>query len=106
MKNIKNYKINAYRLLYRFLKENGIFVNYLSNVCEARKIKGNGRDVLKNIVEKYTLDNKYAYENNCCNNIFNWAPSSFFWDASLEGTYMSKWSVFYQIHKFEYGFTS
>jgi hypothetical protein len=107
-KHLERTKINMYRMLYRFLKENGIFNNYIKNIVRRHGSKQNSKEVLQTLVEQY-LDT-YGYPtSNACPNLFNWAPSSFYWNDSIEGaTFWGKchlkWDNFYIKHKEEYNF--
>jgi hypothetical protein len=98
-------KENMYRLLYRFLRENYILGNYVNNVIRIHHTVGNAKAVLQSLIDRYYLtEGRFA-----CPNLFNWAPTAFFWSDSIEGAefwryYHSRWSNFYNKHKEEYGF--
>ena len=101
-------KINMYRMLYRFLKENGIFNNYIKNLVRRHGSKRNSKEVLQTLVEQYLTTHGYS-TSNACPNLFNWALSSFYWDDSIEGAtfwrkWYFKWNDFYIKHKEEYNF--
>ena len=107
-KHLERNKTNMYRMLYRFLKENGIFNNYIKNLVRRHGSKRNSKEVLKTLVERYLTTHRYP-TSNACANLFNWAPSCFYWDDSIEGEtfwreYHLKWNDFYIKHKEEYNF--
>ena len=91
-----------YKMLYTFLKENGILVNYVKNVAKSHDIPyENVKHALMRVVERHGLCNE------SCNNLFNFAPSSFYWSNSIEGRefwqkYFDKWHLFYDKNKEKY----
>jgi hypothetical protein len=100
-------ELNAYRILYRFLKENGLMSQYLLNMLRARHPKGNSKEMLTHLVKVYFKTNGNFGENII--NIFCWARASFTWEASFEGATFwanknEKWIDFYNKHKTEYNF--
>ena len=102
-----DYEIRCYRILYRFLKEYGLMSNYLENiVVKSHRPRANAKEMLTRLVKDY-ISTYGCSTHNSASNIFNWAPSSFYWDCSIEGTdfwYKSfkKWARFYNKHKEEY----
>ena len=101
-------KENMYRLLYRFLRENGILGNYVTNLIKRHDTKGNPKIVLQSLVDRY-ISTEGCYHMNNCSNIFNWGIPAFFWSKSIEGEnfwriYHNKWVIFYKQHKLEYDF--
>ena len=117
----KNYRTNSYRILYRFLKEHGIFCNYIANVkfrkdketnysgdfkvCQKVPTPLDSKKLLYDVVDKYMGDSIIRF--NHCRDLFTWGPSSFYWDRSIEGQdfwikYFYVWRDFYEKHKKEY----
>ena len=103
-------KENMYKILYRFLKENGIICEYIANIVKKHKTKGNTKEILYKVVNKY-INSYYCseYPKYSCQNLFNWAPSGFYWSESIEGEdfwekYHIKWEQFYKKNKEKYSF--
>lgn len=99
-------EVNAYRILYRFLKENGLMFQYLVNMLRAGHPKGNAKEMLTRLVKSHleTYGNLGKYS---IIGIFSWADSTFLWEASFEGpafwnSKYRKWIDFYDKHKTEY----
>ena len=97
-------RIKAYLLLYKFLKENGILQNYLSNLKHTHYEEfkeGNSKTMLLKVVDNYSVYFTSYFA------LFHFAPTSFFWSASIEGhefwiPYMAKWRTFYENNKTKY----
>ena len=102
-----NEYLNTYRMLYRFLKENGIFGNYVQNVIKQQNSKNKGaKSVLMELVVNYGKDH---FNSSRCN-LFNYAPTSFYWSSSIEDSkfwkpYFRKWSDFFNNNKELYNLT-
>ena len=93
----------AYFMLYKFLKENRIFDKYIANMKKIGRTGNNPKSMLMNLVKGYTR--QYVSFDNY-SNLFNFAPTSFFWDLSIEGfqfwgDIVPKWIAFYNRHKKE-----
>ena len=102
-KEIINKDDSAYIMLYRFLKENGILSRYLNNIITVNTLipKADAKTMLKEVVHQYRLTYGYSCQEQF-QNLFNWAPSSFYWNASKEGEkfwrdYFAKWIKYYRI---------
>lgn len=99
-----NEDLNTYRMLYRFLKENGIFGNYVQNVIKQQNSKNKGaKSVLMELVVNHGKDH---FNSSRCN-LFNYAPTSFYWSCSIEGNkfwkpYFRKWNDFFNNNKEKY----
>ena len=99
--------LNAYRMLYRFLKENGILGNYVQNVIKRQESKNkDAKSVLMELVVNHDKD----WNNFSRCNLFNYAPTSFYWSCSIEGKdfwepYFRKWSDFFNGNKEKYNLT-
>lgn len=106
--NLEKAKQNMYKMLYRFIKENGIMGEYVNNLIKKHGKRENTKKQLQAVVDLYIITCGF----DClkvCKNLFNWAPSGFYWDCSIEGEpfwkrYHEKWVNFYNIHKEEYCF--
>ena len=93
----------TYWMLYTFLKEQGILSNYIQNIIKTKRIEGEifakgTRSILMHLVIEHSKQS-WTREN-----IFNFAPTSFFWARSIEGDdfwkpYYPKWCDFYCKHK-------
>ena len=99
--------LNAYRMLYRFLKENGILGNYVQNVIKQQKSKNKGA---KSVLMKLVVNHGKDLNNFSRCNLFNYAPTSFYWGGSIEGhefwkPYFRKWSDFFDNNKEKYKLT-
>lgn len=97
----------AYYILYKFLKENGILYKYLDNVYKEHNIGGNSKVRLLGLIAIYHQTSG-SYDNKSYPNLFNWAPSAFFFDKSNEGApfwvdYIDKWVEYYNKQKVKYG---
>jgi len=93
----------SYWMLYTFLKEQGILSNFIQNIIKTKTTEGeifakDTRSVLMHLVIEHS-------KQSCTReNIFNYAPTSFFWGGSIEGIdfwkpYHVKWLAFYCKHK-------
>jgi hypothetical protein len=95
----------GYAILYKFLKEKRLLYNYLGNLSKKPK---DVKSVLRNTVEKYITDNSWRiYNIDFFNDLFNWAPSSFYWNRSIEGInfwrpYYAEWKQYYNKEKIKY----
>lgn len=106
-KEIINKDERAYIILYRFLKENGILSRYLNNIITVNNLipKADAKTMLKEVVHQYCLTYGYNRQEQF-QNLFNWAPSSFFWNQSEEGEnfwrgYFAKWIKYYKRIRYE-----
>lgn len=94
----------AYKLLYTFLKENGILVNYIENVIRSQHHRNKDvKLVLMELVCQHGVSN-YGITRQ---NLFNYAPTSFYWHKSIEGEsfwqpYFNKWMNFFENNKEKY----
>ena len=93
-------KTTVYHLLYKFLKEEGILVQYLYNcVVVGHKKKSNAKEMLnRQINEFYT---KYRAVD--IDEVFSFSAISFRWDSSVEGFHFwsemtRKWYLFFNKH--------
>lgn len=80
-----------YLMLYRFLRENYILGRYVNNILKKRGLTLDKRNK-KNIIKSVLLETVHTYHvssgtynKDFPTNLFNWAPSSFFWGGSIEG---------------------
>jgi hypothetical protein len=95
----------GYAILYRFLKDKRLLYNYLENLS---KKPHDVKSVLRNTVKKYITDNYWRpYNIDFFNDLFNWAPSSFYWNRSIEGInfwrpYYAEWKQYYNKEKIKY----
>ncbi len=97
----------AYKLLYKFLKENGILGNYVQNVMACR---GCGNKDVKSVLMELVVNHGKDHFNSSCCNLFNYAPTSFYWSNSIEGPefwkpYFNKWMNFFKNNKEKYDLT-
>ena len=97
-------RIVGYWLLYKFLKENGILNDYLANEVRANKPKLTAKNMLMSQVCNYIKQSYGGTNRQTFVNLYNFGPTSFFWDQSIEGRefwlgYFSKWEKFFKNNK-------
>ena len=104
----------AYKLLYRFLRENIILDKYINNLItysDCKYEKGNYANVLKELVYNYgrRID-KLSFKNylSAYLGLFSYAPTAFYFVDTDEGYhfwnhYVEKWEVYFEenMKKFE-----
>lgn len=95
----------GYAMLYRFLREKRLLDSYLGNIS---KRPYNIKEALRHSVGVYIIDHAWkTYNTEFFEDLFNWAPSSFYWDRSIEGedfwrSYYNEWKRYYDREKVKY----
>lgn len=76
-------KKEAYKILYTFLKKNGVFAQYCSNIVKAKPfLEGkNGKEILECIIDRYVGGRDYML----LDFLFPNGESTFWWRDSYEG---------------------